>query len=696
MTRSRPPITQRRLRLSTFVFFALLSATYMVVYLDRWEISWVLFVLGITGACTAALTAEVLVTLMLRRTHPIDLTRRRWLASYAISSISGSIVLLFTMVLIGLEQQRAPYVVVVIIATRLVDTWIFGFAFDEIASYRATADTARRHLLPTLAVTRSVNDHLAEASAASESRDLELIRSRIWIPLKRIHERVHLSQDAQSAERIEAFIDSTLRPMSHDLHPVTAGNGLMPAIQSLGFGLEAAPVIAELDSTGDLLDEDVRQEIFRWTSQVIPVPEQPTSLRLELRERSLVITLFGGNGPRLDPLQMAAGLATPAAQMLTAPLKGQYAQQLLAQSVQPSGQPPRTHFLLRGWQWQGQGAHLSVPLVAAIAIAAAPGSTVIANQTVTSANVAAAITWLVVPVVIAFLLAQIRVSGQGHRPLAWFVGAWLGLGLLTGLTSGATYLFLDPAAEPSIVVMEILRAIVRLTLLGGAVAFTAELAGNANRALTDIEDALETALKRRADILDEARERSKLISEVLHRRIQGRLAAIAVLFRMHDRARAAAELATITTHTLPELMSTLVRGVTKSRRVDELEVPPGLNVDVHGAHECDFVPLETEAAVCTLIEEAATNAHRHGHATHLAVEIRRSEDRLLMSCADNGDGPGHDMNPGLGSRLFDEAVKPNGSWSIEPTEIGTTVTFTVPIAESSTASHEQQRVHQAS
>jgi two-component sensor histidine kinase len=187
-----------------------------------------------------------------------------------------------------------------------------------------------------------------------------------------------------------------------------------------------------------------------------------------------------------------------------------------------------------------------------------------------------------------------------------------------------------------------------------------------------------------------------LISEVLHRRIQGRLAAIAVLFRMHDGARAAAELETITARTLPELMSTLIRGVNRSRRVEEIETPPGLNVDIHGAHECDFVPMETETAVCTLIEEAATNAHRHGHATHLAVDIRRSGDRLLMSCTDDGDGPSLEMNPGLGSRLFDEAVKPTGSWCIQATGIGTTVTFTVPIPESATASQEQQRVHQTS
>ena len=67
-----------------------------------------------------------------------------------------------------------------------------------------------------------------------------------------------------------------------------------------------------------------------------------------------------------------------------------------------------------------------------------------------------------------------------------------------------------------------------------------------------------------------------------------------------------------------------------------------------------------------------------------------------MSCADNGDGLGREVNPGLGSRLFDEAVKPTGSWSIEATGVGTTVTFTVPIAQSSLTSQEQQRVHQAS
>ena len=76
-----------------------------------------------------------------------------------------------------------------------------------------------------------------------------------------------------------------------------------------------------------------------------------------------------------------------------------------------------------------------------------------------------------------------------------------------------------------------------------------------------------------------------------------------------------------------------------------------------------------------VVEEAISNAIRHGHAPRIQVRVTRdADDQLLVSVTDNGTGP-QGGSPGLGSAYL--AMVSEGTWSMERSEVGTHVV--VPI-----------------
>ena len=80
-----------------------------------------------------------------------------------------------------------------------------------------------------------------------------------------------------------------------------------------------------------------------------------------------------------------------------------------------------------------------------------------------------------------------------------------------------------------------------------------------------------------------------------------------------------------------------------------------------------------------VVEEAISNAIRHGRASRIEVSVTRSADgRLLVSVTDNGLGP-QGGGPGLGSAYL--AMVSDGNWTMETSAGGTHVL--VPIGASS-------------
>lgn len=63
-----------------------------------------------------------------------------------------------------------------------------------------------------------------------------------------------------------------------------------------------------------------------------------------------------------------------------------------------------------------------------------------------------------------------------------------------------------------------------------------------------------------------------------------------------------------------------------------------------------------------IVEEALTNAYRHGGASRVDVHVDGRDGRLIVRVTDNGCGPQGSLQPGLGCRLFETAA--TDSWSL--------------------------------
>ena len=74
--------------------------------------------------------------------------------------------------------------------------------------------------------------------------------------------------------------------------------------------------------------------------------------------------------------------------------------------------------------------------------------------------------------------------------------------------------------------------------------------------------------------------------------------------------------------------------------------------------------------VGAVIEEALTNASRHGWADTASISLSADADHLLLEVADNGVGP-RIGEPGLGAKLY--SSDPRAKWSLEPRDGGGTI-----------------------
>lgn len=148
-------------------------------------------------------------------------------------------------------------------------------------------------------------------------------------------------------------------------------------------------------------------------------------------------------------------------------------------------------------------------------------------------------------------------------------------------------------------------------------------------------------------------------AEAPHRTVQGRVTAIALLLRLDRRKEAERELDTLTRGTLPELEA-------KQGEWMQVEVAESEHaIEVSGLQvidDIDWSAIRSQDEVLTArlrraVDEIAINARRHGHATTLDVTLFRNETHLVVSCADNGEGPSATLSRGLGSAILDDVCR---------------------------------------
>ncbi len=91
------------------------------------------------------------------------------------------------------------------------------------------------------------------------------------------------------------------------------------------------------------------------------------------------------------------------------------------------------------------------------------------------------------------------------------------------------------------------------------------------------------------------------------------------------------------------------------------------------------VPPTVVRQVGQALEEAISNAKKHGRARHLHVAVTQEPGAIRLQVADDGSGPVAGP-PGMGSAVFDEIAP--GGWRLDPrADGGALLTIAVPLAD---------------
>ena len=190
-----------------------------------------------------------------------------------------------------------------------------------------------------------------------------------------------------------------------------------------------------------------------------------------------------------------------------------------------------------------------------------------------------------------------------------------------------------------------------------------------------VEEESEAVRERSAQIAMLARE----TAQYLHGSLQTRLVACSLAM---EQASDTGDVAALE-QALAEALSALETQATPVSPARSVRDEVGRKVDLWDGF-CEFdVTMDDDIAdspdhavvVGRVVEEAISNAIRHGHAPRIQVRVTRdADDQLLVSVTDNGTGP-QGGSPGLGSAYL--AMVSEGTWSMERSEVGTHVV--VPI-----------------
>ncbi|MFZ4486339.1 MAG: hypothetical protein ACOYO9_07095 [Candidatus Nanopelagicales bacterium] len=551
------------------------------------------------------------------------------------------------------------------------------------------ASRARVTLVRTLADTSQLNILLSAAERERFASYREVIRNQVSQPLIELHDRATHSADQALADDIDGFQAAVMRPLAHLLHPVSVRVGLIPAVASLGrsFSLSASPMIASLDAQGNLLDKNVRLQVFRWVRNLSP-RGATVSLVLTIDADHLRIAASGVQQAReLDPIQQVAGLAvrkatSEGALELLAPMIGTEVQ-VESNSAGRSEALPR----LQGNRWLllTRPPTMDVYLVLLAGLVTMPFTLAILRSAQTAELVLTAFLSVVVPVMLAIPLTRIKVATGTRTGAMTVLAMWLGLGIAAGLANALAVSIIAPdVLTPILATTRLVGGVVRYSLIGVLILIAR---GYTAQALTDaisLKVRLSAAEADRASVLASADETDRFLSETLHRTVQGRLSAISLLLRLGRRSEAMHEFGVLCSQTLPTLEERLLSDASRNR-TEVTSWRPG-DVDFVVDDRIDWQQLDNRAPSIVpkfrlVIEECIINARRHGHGSEMTIHVVEGQHRLTLHCEDNGFGVDAQAPKGLGSRLFDEICADHlGEWSLQRSGERTMFVLSVQLA----------------
>jgi len=548
-------------------------------------------------------------------------------------------------------------------------TWVVLGSWGAWRHARLTRDS----LVEVVEQDENFNELLASAEQARFLEYRRTIFSDVVAPLNQIEAAWESASSEQLAHRLEVMTQTVMRPLAHQLHPVTLRVGLIQAVRSLGtqFRVTAADGVADLDQGGTLLDASVPPQVFRWIRNLV-AEDGPILLHFRTDKSNLVVDAARVRSTRvLDPIQQVAGLVVeevePNAFRLHAPRQsaGPISRIKTPRTTRKVSQDMRSLFVA----WTRPPA-IDVLLILYIGIVSSAVFSLVRRESGGVEFPIVTLISVVMPALIAWPLTKVPIRKGTRRGAATVIALWLGLAVLSGLLVNAVLLLLAPAY--SLILANTLRfvgSIIRYGLVAPAFILTRGLVAEAvsdQRALRQRE--LEI-MEARAALLSKADDTDRFLAEALHRNVQGKITAIALLLRLDRRDEATREFITLTRSTLVTLEDRLGEWMNQDLLVGDQATQAGHELLITGFQ--DWRPLESENRLLAerlqaAVQELSVNALRHGKATAMDVEFSRHGSLVTLVCADNGTGPPRDSTPGLGSALLNElCLDYQGSWSLE-------------------------------
>ena len=607
------------------------------------------------------------------------------IAAYALATLVSSCAIIATGPILA-GRIEAPWAFLFFLPlSRIPTIVVLALVCDQVVDSRRTYRELTGRVSARLLQARRMNALLESAQQQVAEDSGRLLRREVQAPLQAIVDRAGDQSDADVAHELDRFIDVRLRPLAHRTHPVSVRLGLIPALRSLdpGILIDVSPAIERLDADGELVSEDVRLQLYRWVRQCVE-HGRATRVAFALRTRSLEVSAHPVRlQPLLDPVQIVAGLRSAGRGVVVAPLRGQTPpMEELLDTVRVDARPVR-----RRLSWTDV---LTVPLPGLVGIVSLLSLSSFIIQLflfswpLTAGALLTSCAWAIAPIAAALLLSLFPAPPRSLGGLWWAVSIWVLIAVSAAAAFRVSTAVFD--VSPSLTDawgLSLFRAIYRFTLPGLALVAAHGVQVTLHRMLARANDAWRTETERQADILAESRELDRDVAEALHRNVQGRLSAAVVMIRLGQRDEAWPQVVDMAEHEVPGLLSRLDE---VSGREEELLPRPPEGLAVREIVRAPAIPEAVMSDLRRAVSEIAVNAVRHGHATHLTVQVDDDGGVLQVRCSDDGLGLSPAFSPGLGSRLLDEiSERWQGSWAVASSASGCVVEMelrTVPASRS--------------
>lgn len=181
-----------------------------------------------------------------------------------------------------------------------------------------------------------------------------------------------------------------------------------------------------------------------------------------------------------------------------------------------------------------------------------------------------------------------------------------------------------------------------------------------------------------------SRQDALALSEYLHGYLQSQLMAISIQLRVARKSGNESQIDQLLSHVQvladnplskfePGIKSNLEDGI----RILAVTWAGILTLEYVATGDVSALPVLDQVLALQVIEEAISNAYRHGEATRATVRVSTNENgEIKVEVSDNGLGI-HAAKPGLGSENFERISA--GHWSLDNNQSGSGATLTLQI-----------------